>query len=494
MTRPDAAPRLVLPLKRELFYDGAWHPPRDNGRMPVFNPATSAVLMEVSDASPQDVDAAVAAAKAAFAGWRRTTPSERAKLLREIARLIRQNAQELGLLDAVDSGNPYRDMLGDTEAAAQQVEFFAGLVTEMKGSTVPMGPDALNFSMREPRGVVARILPFNHPLMFFVGKTAAILAAGNTVVVKPAEQTPLTALRLMELAGHVLPPGVLNVLTGGRNMAAYLAKHADVAMIALVGSVAAGRSVMHAAADTIKPVLLELGGKNALIAFPDADVDEVAQAVVAGMNFAWCGQSCGSTSRAFLHARIHDAVLERIPKLIAHYQPGDPSDPATTMGAIASRSQYERVLGFIELARREGARLILGGGRPARMPPEQGWFIEPTVFADVTAQMTIAREEIFGPVLSVLRWNDRDEMLGAVNRVEYGLTCSIWTDDLETAHRTAQAVEAGFVWINEVAKHFLGAPFGGYKQSGLGREECLDELLSFTQEKNVHVRLRRRSG
>lgn len=486
--------RLVLPQRRELFYGGGWYAPREGGRMSVFNPATCVVLTEVADASARDVDLAVTAAREAFASWRQTEPRERAKRLREIAGLIRQHAGELALLDAVDSGNPVREMLADVENSAHQLEFFAGLVTEMKGSTIPMGPNALNFSVREPRGVIARVLPFNHPLMFFAGKTAALLAAGNTVVVKPAEQTPLSALRLMELAGHVLPPGVLNVLTGGGEMAGYLAKHPDVAMIALIGSVASGRSVMHAAADTIKPVLLELGGKNALVAFPDADVDEVAQAAVAGMNFAWCGQSCGSTSRAFLHERTHDAVLERIRKRVAHYQPGDPSDPATTMGAIVSRNQYERVLGHIDLARAEGARLVHGGGRPPGVPEGRGWFIEPTVFADVTPQMTIAREEVFGPVLAVLRWSDRNEMISAVNAVEYGLTCSIWTDDLENAHRTAQSVQAGFVWINEVAKHFLGAPFGGFKQSGLGREECLEELIAYTQEKNIHVRLRRTDG
>ena len=243
-------------------------------------------------------------------------------------------------------------------------------------------------------------------------------------------------------------------------------------MVALVGSIATGRAVMRNAAETIKPVLLELGGKNALIGFPDADPAVVAKAMVAGMNFGWCGQSCGSTSRAFIHADIHDAVLELVAQDIRRFRPGLPTDPATTMGAIASRQQYDRVLGAIASANAEGARLVCGGGRPADPALEGGFFVEPTVFADVGPDMTIARDEIFGPVLAVLKWQDEAEMIAQVNAPEYGLTCSIWTNDLHAAHRTAAAVQAGFVWINDASKHFLGAPFGGYKQSGLGREEC----------------------
>jgi betaine-aldehyde dehydrogenase len=251
---------------------------------------------------------------------------------------------------------------------------------------------------------------------------------------------------------------------------------------------------MKAAADTLKPVLLELGGKNALIAYPDADIEGVSAAVVDGMNFTWCGQSCGSTSRAFVHADIYEAVLERAAASVKRYRPGVPTDPATTMGSIISKVQHDRIMAFIESAKQEGARLVSGGGRPADPKLADGLFVEPTIFADVTMDMRIGREEIFGPVLSVLKWSDEAQMLAQVNQVEYGLTCSIWTNDLGTAHRAAAAVEAGYVWINEVSKHFLGAPFGGYKQSGIGREECIAELLSFTREKNIHINLRRRSG
>jgi betaine-aldehyde dehydrogenase len=252
-----------------------------------------------------------------------------------------------------------------------------------------------------------------------------------------------------------------------------------------------GRAVMRQAADRLKPVLLELGGKNPLIAYPDVDPDEVAAGIVAGMNFTWCGQSCGSTSRALVHDDIYDEVLTRVVARCAAYVPGDPTDPATTMGAIISKPQYDRIMGFVESAKQEGARLVHGGGPPADPTLRQGFFIEPTVFADVTPDMRIANEEIFGPVLAIMRWSDEAAMLDLVNNVDYGLTCSIWTNDLEKAHRTAQRVQAGFVWVNEVGKHFLGAPFGGVKQSGIGREECLGEMLSFTQEKNIHISLRR---
>ena len=397
------------------------------------------------------------------------------------------------MIDAANCGNPVHEMVRDAQVAAAQLDFFAGLVTEMKGASIPMGPDAVNFSVREPLGVVARIFPFNHPFMFAAGKSAAPLAAGNAVIVKPPDQAPLSSLRLAELVDGLFPAGVFNVLPGDRDTGAALAAHRDVAMVAIIGSVPAGRAVMRAASDTVKPLLLELGGKNALIAYADADPDDVAGGAVGGMNFTWCGQSCGSTSRAFVHRAIYDAVIERVKARVAAFRPGIATDPATTMGAIVSAAQLERVLGYIASARSEGARLVYGGNRPSDPALQRGFFVEPTVFCDVTPTMRIAREEIFGPVLAILPWSDEAEMLRQVNAVDYGLTCSIWTRDLDTALRTAGNVQAGYVWINEVGRHFLGAPFGGVKQSGLGREECLAELLAFTQEKNIHVRLARRA-
>jgi betaine-aldehyde dehydrogenase len=491
-TLKSEAAALRLPTHRDPYYAGKWQ--KASRYAEVINPATGESLGKVTDGTVADAEAAIAAAKAAFKDWRRVPPLERAKMLREIANVLRKNGDELAMLDAADCGNPYAEMVRDAGAGAAQLDFYAGLVTEMKGASIPMGPDVVNFSVREPFGVVGRIIPFNHPFMFAAGKSGAPLAAGNTVVLKPPEQAPLSALRLAELIDGILPPGVWNVVPGGREVGQVLASHPDVAMAALIGSVPTGRSVMKAASDTLKPVLLELGGKNALIAFADADLDAVSAAVVDGMNFTWCGQSCGSTSRAFIHEKIYDAVIERAKASIKRYKPGIPTNPATTMGSIISQVQYDRVMKYIAAGKEDGARLVTGGKRPDDAALAKGLFIEPTIFADVNMGMRIGKEEIFGPVLSVFKWSDEDKMLAEVNQVEYGLTCSIWTNDLATAHRTAASVEAGYVWINEVSKHFLGAPFGGYKQSGIGREECIEELLRFTREKNIHVNLKRRTG
>src|SRR4051812_43618518 len=347
---------LKLPVNRGCYYGGAWHAPKSGREANTINPGTGESLGKVADAGVADVDAAVAAAKAAFKEWRNVLPLERAKMLRRIAEILRAHAQELAMIDAADGGNPGGEMVSDAMVAGAQPEFFAGLVTEMKGSSVPMGPGAVNFSVREPRGLVARIIPFNHPFMFCMGKSAAPLAAGNTVVVKPPEQSPLSSLRLAELIDGILPPGVFNVVPGGKEVGAALAGHKDVAMVALVGSVPTGRAVMRAASDTVKPVMLELGGKNALIAYPDADPDEVAGGVIGGMNFTWCGQSCGSTSCAFIHEKIYDAVLAGVKARVKHFKPGIPTDPATTMGAIVSKMQFERVMSYIESAKQEGAR------------------------------------------------------------------------------------------------------------------------------------------
>jgi betaine-aldehyde dehydrogenase len=483
-------PSLKLPEHRDCFYGGRWVKPKAGRYVDALNPGTGGVLGAVANADADDVNAAVMSAKNAFEDWRKVPPLERSKLLKRIAGILRDHAEELAMIDAANCGNPYTEMVRDANVAAAQTDFFAGLVTEMKGHSIPMGPDAVNFSVREPRGVVGRIIPFNHPFMFCAGKSAAPLAAGNTVVIKPPEQAPLSSLRLFELIEGILPPGVFNIIPGGKDAGAALAGHPGVAMIALIGSVPTGRAVMRAASETVKPVMLELGGKNALIAYPDANPDEVAAGLIGGMNFTWCGQSCGSTSRAFLHETIHDAVIERVRERIRYYKPGIPTDPATTMGAIISKTQFDRVTSYIDSARREGARLICGGARPSDPALATGLYIEPTVFADVTPAMRIAREEIFGPVLAVAKWSSEADMLAEVNAVEYGLTASIWTNDVSTAYRAAMAVQSGFVWINEVSKHFLGVPFGGFKQSGIGREECLEEMLSFTQEKNIHLKLR----
>ncbi len=479
-----------LPLTEGQFYGGGWHDTLGGTLAETRSPATGDVIGRFSFGSAADVDAAVRSAQVGFKVWSATPPLERARIMREVSAVIASHGRELAMIDAADGGNPVTEMSRDAANAAAQWQFFAGLVTEMKGASIPMGPDVVNFSTRQPYGVVARIVAFNHPFMFTAAKAAAPIAAGNAVIMKPPEQAPLSALRLAELIGGLLPDGVFNVLTGGAEVGQALSTHPDVNVVTLIGSVPTGRAVMKSAAETLKPVLLELGGKNALIGFADADPDEVADAVVAGMNFIWCGQSCGSTSRAFLHDDIHDAVLEKVAEKIKRHKPGLPTDPDTTMGALVSKAQYDKTLSYIDIAKAEGARLLCGGKRPDDPALENGFFVEPTVFHGVDQSMRIASEEVFGPILSILRWSDWERMMEDVNAVEYGLTCSIWTNDLNMAHRTASRAEAGFIWVNEVSKHFLGTPFGGFKQSGIGREECLSELMSFTQEKNIHIRMK----
>jgi betaine-aldehyde dehydrogenase len=478
-----------LPRSRELYYGGRWSPARDGGTDETFNPANAESLGRYAVAQAADVDAAVRAAHLGFKIWRAVKPAERAAIMREAARVIRDHAEEIALIDSADSGGPFKRMIRDSEGGAQAFEFFAGLVTELKGSTIPFGDDTLNYTLREPLGVVVRINAFNHPFLFAASRAAAPLAAGNSLIIKPPDQAPLSTLRLAELIGPLFPAGVIGVVTGGRACGEALVEHPLVAKVGLIGSVPTGKAIARAAAGTLKKVGLELGGKNALIAYPDSDPAKVAAGAVQGMNFTWCGQSCGSTSRIFLHDSIHDEVVERIAKAVGTVSYGLPTDEATQMGCLVSRQQLDKTMHYVALAKQEGARLVAGGEAPTDPAFSKGFFYPPTVFADVTPSMTIAREEIFGPVMSIIRWHDEDEMFEAVNDSELGLTASIWTQDLKTAHRAAARVQAGYIWVNGSSTHFPGAPFGGYKQSGMGREESIEELLECTQIKNVNVAL-----
>ena len=491
MLQPQpAAPRDILAnVSRDLFYANAWHPARSGQRVEIKNPATSESLGKVAWAEAEDVDAAVKAAYSGFKLWRRTKPLERAAILREAAATIRRHAEEIAFIDASDCGGPFKRMVRDSEGGALAFEFFAGLITELKGDTIPVGDDNLNYTVREPLGVVVRICAYNHPFLFAASHAAAPLAAGNAVIVKPPEQAPLSTLRLAELLGPLFPPGVLSVLPGGRACGEALVGHPLVSKIGLIGSVPTGKAVLKGAADTMKKVSLELGGKNALIVYADANLKKVAAGIVQGMNFVWCGQSCGSTSRVFLHESIHDKVLDLVVNDIGKLRFGNPTDPATEMGCLISQDQLDKVVRYVDIGKKEGARIVVGGNRATGGSLAKGFYFEPTVFADVKPDMRIAREEIFGPVLSVLKWKDEHEMFETVNSLDYGLTASIWTANLSVGHRAAARVEAGYVWINGASTHYFGVPFGGYKHSGLGREESIEELFDNTQIKNVNVTL-----
>jgi betaine-aldehyde dehydrogenase len=483
-------PAGILPQHRELFYGGAWHAPKTGGMAETINPAYNEVITTAPVADEQDVDAAVRAAHAAFPAWAATPPVKRAVYLRQAAAVLREHAYPLAQLDALNNGNPVSALAADANFAADALEYFAGLATEIKGETIPMGDNNLNYTLQEPLGVIARIVAYNHPLMFAAARLAAPLAAGNTVVIKSPDQAPLSLLRLAELVGHIFPPGVANFLCGTRACGQALASHPLVRKVTLIGGVPTGKAVMKTAADSLKPVLLELGGKNALVAYPDAQLDKLVDGIIGGMNFTWSGQSCGSNSRVFLHESIHDPVLARVAELLPQrHKPGIPTDPATTMGSLVSKAQLQKVQGYVDMALSEGARLVCGGKQPSGPALKDGFFFEPTVFADVQPHMRIAREEVFGPLLSVFKWRDEDALFEAVNGVDFGLTGSVWTQNINTAHRAVRRMQTGYVWINNSSQHFLGAPFGGIKQSGIGREECFSELLEFTYTKNVNIKL-----
>jgi len=477
----------VLPEHRGLYYGGTWHEPH-GGYAETFNPATGDSLGRCAQANAEDVHNAALEAHSAFREWRKTGPIERGDALRKIAHAIRVNAEELGLIDSADCGNPVSEAVADVHAAAKQVEYFAGLATEIKGETSMIGDRIVNATLREPFGVCARLIAYNHPLLF-AAKFAPALVAGNTVILKPAVQSPLSAYRLMELIDGILPPGVLSVLTGGIECGQALVSHELVPKITLIGGAATGRAILAGGASRMKQIDMELGGKNAMIIFPDADLKQAVNGAVRGMNFTWCGQSCGSTSRLFIHESIWDQVVAGVIEGAKHYVPGIPTEKVTTMGSLVSKAHWDRVMNYIDIGKEEGATLRTGGQPPSDPKLSKGCFIEPTIFTDVTMNMRIAKEEIFGPVLSVFKWKDEDEMFEMVNGVEYGLTSAIFTASISNAYKAARRVEAGFVWVNNASAHFMGVPFGGVKQSGNAREESLSEVQSFTYVKNVSFNL-----
>jgi len=452
------------------------------------NPATGEAIAVVPDGGADDARLAVDAAEAAYEGWRAIGPIARAEKVRQLATALRGATDELATLESADTGSPITPMAKDVAAAARRLDFFAGLATEIKGTTVPASVEGFHYTVREPFGVVVRIVPFNHPIMFAGSRIAAPLVAGNTVVLKVPPQAPVTGLRLGELARDIFPPGVLNIVTGeGATMGRALVQDRRVKRIGLTGSPETGKSIVRDSAEQLAEVSLELGGKNPLIVFPDADVEQSAAGAVKAMNFGWQGQSCGSASRVFVHETVFDEFCERVQEQIGRIRQGDPSQPDTTMGAMISQAQYERVLRYIEVGRSEGGRVIAGGGHPEGEVFAKGFFIEPTVFVDVKPDMRIAQEEIFGPVMSIMTWTDEDDVVAKANDVDYGLTANLYTNDLARAMRLIPRLEAGFVWVNGSGEHFQGLPFGGYKQSGLGREESLEELLSYTQTKSVSI-------
>ena len=489
-----AADRVKQRLATRLFIDGTYVDAVDGGRFKTIDPANGETLAEMSEGTAVDVDAAVAAAKRAFASgcWSRLAPRERMAVLRRLTELVDEHAEELALLDTLDMGKPISDMLNsDIPQVIETFAFMAECIDKVEGAVTATAWDVMHYVLREPLGVVGAISPWNYPLLMATWKIAPALAAGNAVVLKPAEQSPLSMIRLAELfceAGG--PPGILNVVNGyGETAGRALALHPDVAKVTFTGSTEVGKLMLqYAGQSNMKQVALECGGKTPHI-FLD-DVPDLGRAVAAAYNgiFSNMGEVCNAGSRLLVSRRIHDEFIDRF---VADgrdaYRPGDPLDPATNLGPLVTSEAQKRVLGYIESGKREGARLVFGGGIPAGF--EAGAYVSPTLFTEVDNAMTIAREEIFGPVAAVIPFEGIDEALAIANDTIYGLAAGVWTRDVDRAHRAIKEIQAGVVWVNCFDEGDMTQPFGGWKQSGNARDKCFESLLAYTQSKSAWIRL-----
>jgi aldehyde dehydrogenase (NAD+) len=473
----------------QMYINGEWLPAVSGERFETVDPATEEPIATVPRGTAADVNQAVAAARAAIEGpWRQFKPKERARLLFDLARAIGDRVDALAELETLDSGKPLPLSRREVLSTARYFEYYAGAADKFHGETIPLGPDYVDFTLREPLGVTAHIVPWNMPLNMVGRSVAPALATGNTAVVKPAEQTPLTALRLAELFEEVgFPAGVYNVITGyGEEAGAALSRHPGIDSITFTGSVETGRLVMRAAAEHIKPVVLELGGKSPHIIFADADLDLAVAEAAKGI-YTNCGQVCSAGSRLLIAESIKQPFLEKLKARSEAIRLG-PGLESPDMGPLVSAEQYERVLSYIEIGRGEGANVVTGGGRPDYL--ERGYFVSPTVMDGVQADSRVAQEEIFGPVLAVLTFRDEEEALMLANRTRYGLVAGIFTNDISRALRLATGIKAGQIYVNEYFAGGEETPFGGFKQSGFGREKGWAALYNYTQLKNVAIRLR----
>jgi aldehyde dehydrogenase (NAD+) len=477
--------------RKQLLIGGEWRDAEGGKTLPVINPATEEVIAEIGAASKSDVDAAVAAARAALTGpWGKLSARERGRLIWRVGEKLVEQIDQVARLETLHNGKPITESRHiEIPMAAECLQYFAGWADKIHGETVPVKGNALVYTTREPLGVVAAIVPWNFPLLLAMWKVAPALAAGNTVILKPASQTPLTALAFGQIALEAgLPPGVLNVITGsGASVGQALVEHPGIDKIAFTGDTSTGRGVMRTAAETLKHITLELGGKSPNIVFPDADLDAALRGATVGI-FYGKGEVCAAGSRLLVDKSIKDQFLAKVAERTKKMVAGDPLDPKTRLGAISSKAQLERVLNYVEIAKKEGASLVAGGSR-ADIGTGKGYFMQPTVFVDVKPDMTIAREEIFGPVLAAIEFADVDEAIARANDSMYGLAAGVWTRDVKKAHYVASRLQAGTVWVNTYNVYDAAASFGGYKQSGFGREMGQHALDYYTQLKTVWVDL-----
>ncbi|SPL88699.1 Aldehyde dehydrogenase [[Actinomadura] parvosata subsp. kistnae] len=493
MSATDAATEPRTPADVEqyrMLVDGVWRDASGKATFDSVNPFTSQPWARVPAASEQDIDDAVQAARRAFetGPWAASTPLQRAALLRRLGDLIGDNADELARVQVLENGRLVREVGGRAKSLANHAYFFAGVAESPTGETLAGSvPNMQIFTVREPIGVVAAITPWNSPLTLLLWKLCPALAAGNTVVIKPSEITPVSTLVLARLLCEAgFPDGVVNVVTGAGDAGAALAAHPGVDKIAFTGSTAVGKKIAGIAAERLARVSLELGGKSPNIVFPDADLSSAVNGVVGGV-FAATGQLCMAGSRVLVHTDIYDEFCDALVARTERIRIGDPMDPATEMGTMACRAQYDKVLHYIDVAKQDGARLATGGDRPDDPALARGLFIRPTVFTHVDNRMRIAREEVFGPVAVVIRFSDEDEAVAIANDTRFGLAAGVWTKDLARAHRMVRRLRAGTVWVNNYRRTNHVAPFGGFKESGIGRENGFHAIEEYTELKTVWI-------
>jgi len=479
--------------------DGGSRPAANGGWIDSIDPSTGRVWAQIPDGRAEDVDAAVAAARRAFRGpWRQMAAAQRAALLRKVADLVGPRVEELATIETRDNGKIIADTrAGDVPAVAQMLHYWAGAADKIHGETVQVSPQSLNYIQREPIGVVGIIVPWNSPVSVFAAKVGAALAAGNCVVVKPAETASCSILAFVELFGQAgFPPGVVNVVAGlGAEAGDAIAGHPGIGKISFTGSTLTARAITRRSAEAIKPLSFELGGKSANIVFADAELEAAAiGATTLGIFNGAAGQSCIAGSRILLQRSIHDEMIERMVRIMRGIRLGDPMDPASQMGPIALERQFDKVRSYLDLGRREGGEVVFGGGAgedlfEAGSPLARGYFVQPTLFAGLTNDARTVREEIFGPVACVLPFDEPEEAIAIANDSTYGLACGVWTNDLKRAHRMAAGIDAGAVWINTYRRMHWAVPFGGFKDSGYGRDSGMESLRGYQQTKSVWVDL-----
>ena len=478
----------------KMLIGGQWVAAASGKTFETLNPATGKTLAQVAEGDAEDINRAVVAARKAFESgpWPKMTPSQRGRLLWRVAELIEEHADELAMLETLDNGKPIKySKASDVPLTADHFRYFAGWATKIEGETIPVSiPNMLTYTLREPLGVVGQIIPWNFPMQMAAWKMAPALAAGNTVILKPAEQTPLTALRMCELMCEAgFPDGVVNIVPGyGHTAGAALAAHLDVDKIAFTGSTEVGKKILQASAGNLKKITLELGGKSPNIIFPDADLKWAVRGALTAIYFN-SGQICTAGSRLFVHQSIYDEMVSQMAEAAAAMRVGDGADAATEMGPVITQEQLDRVSGYIETGKREGATARAGGERVGGDLAD-GFFLRPTVLDQVTDEMTVAREEIFGPVVVALPFEEIEEVAARANRSIYGLAAGVWTSDIKKAHKMVSLLKSGVVWVNTYNQFDAAAPFGGYRQSGYGREMGHAVLDGYTQIKTAWINLR----